>query len=218
MDQITQYLKNYYARTFEQHGATAKGVDWGDEQELLVRYDKMLAVMQKDFMAPIEKASVLDVGCGWGGQLRRANFLNIPLQYSGIDVVNEMILHGRAEFPDSEFIHGDVFELLEVDAYDFVICNAILTQKLSITNIEMEKFSRKLILKMYDLCRHGIAFNMMSTRVNYNVANLYYQNPSEMLSWLLSDVSPRVRFDHGYSSLASGKGKFYDFTVYVYKD
>jgi 2-polyprenyl-3-methyl-5-hydroxy-6-metoxy-1,4-benzoquinol methylase len=218
MDQITQTLKDYYTRTFEQYGATAKGVDWGNEQELLARYDKMLAVMQKDFMAPKENVSMLDVGCGWGGLLRRVQNLNISLEYSGIDVVNDMIVHGRTEFPQAEFIHGDVFEMAQDDAYDFVVCNAILTQKLEVSNIEMEQFARKLVKKMFALCRHGIAFNMMSTRINFMVSNLYYQNPSELFSWLLTDISPRVRIDHGYSSLANRSGKFYDFTVYVYKD
>lgn len=218
MDRITKTFMDYYAKTFEAHGATAKGVDWGDEHELLVRYDKMINVLQKDFITSIDHPSLLDVGCGWGGLLRRVNELSIPLSYSGIDVVESMVLHGREEFPNAEFIHGDIFKMEDNGTYDFVVCNAILTQKFSVSNIEMEQFSRKLIQKMFSLCRHGIAFNMMSTRVNFTVSNLYYQNPVEMLSWLLCEVSPRVRFDHGYSSLASGKGKFYDFTVYVYKD
>lgn len=218
MDAITQSLKDYYAQTFERFGATAKGVDWGDELELLVRYDKMLDVRRKDFMAPLDKPSLLDVGCGWGGLLRRAQALQMPLDYSGIDVVESMVQHGRQAFPEGQFIHGDVFALPDEPAYDFVVCNAILTQKLSVSNIDMERYARRLIQKMFALCRHGIAFNMMSTRVNFMVSNLYYQNPTDMLSWLLTEVSPRVRFDHGYSSLASGQGKFYDFTVYVYKD
>ncbi len=217
MDQITQTLKNYYARTFDEYGATAKGVDWGDEQELLIRYDKMLAVLAKDFAELPASPSLLDVGCGWGGLLRRAQVLKIPLQYSGIDVVDTMVEYGNKEFPDAEFICGDVFELSDVQ-YDFVACNAILTQKLSVSIPEMERFSKKLIVKMFELCRHGIVFNMMSTRVNFMVNNLFYQNPMELVSWLLTDVSPRVRLDHGYSSLLNGKGKFFDFTVYVYKD
>ena len=42
MDSITKTLKEYYAQTFEQHGATARGVDWRDEDELLVRYVEAL--------------------------------------------------------------------------------------------------------------------------------------------------------------------------------
>jgi SAM-dependent methyltransferase len=217
MDQITQTLKNYYAGTFAKHGPTAKGVDWGEEQELLVRYDKMLAVLAKDFADLPIVPTMLDVGCGWGGLLRRAQALEIPLQYSGIDVVGAMVEYGQKEFPSAEFICGDVFELHDIQ-YDFVVCNAILTQKLSVSIPEMERFSKRLILKLFKLCRHGIVFNMMSTRVNFMVNNLFYQNPMELMSWLLTEVSPRVRLDHGYSSLDSGKGKFFDFTVYVYKD
>ena len=81
----------------------------------------------------------------------------------------------------------------------------------------MEMFAKRLIRKMFSLCRYGIAFNMMSTRVNFTVGNLYYQNPIELFTFLLNEVSPRVVIDHGYSSLQSGVGKYYDFTVYVYK-
>jgi 2-polyprenyl-3-methyl-5-hydroxy-6-metoxy-1,4-benzoquinol methylase len=218
MDSITQLLKDYHAKTFAEHGATAKGVDWGDEGEMLVRYEKMLAVAQKDFTVLPATVSMLDVGCGWGGLLRHARRIGVPLQYSGIDVVESMIQHGRTEFPDAEFIHGDVFEMGQDNSYDFVVCNAILTQKHSVAIPEMEQFARRLVRKMFALCRHGVAFNMMSTRVNFMVGNLFYQNPVELLSWLLTEVSPRVRLDHGYSSLANGRGKFYDFTVYVYKD
>lgn len=218
MDNITKLLQDYHTTVFEVHGATAKGVDWNDESEMLVRYDKMLSVMQKDFALLPSPASMLDVGCGWGGLLRRANTLGVPLEFTGIDVVEPMILHGRKEFPNAKFIHGDVFDMGKENAYDFVVCNAILTQKHNISIPEMEKHAKRLVSKMFELCRHGIAFNMMSTRVNYMVNNLYYQNPVELLAWLLTEVSPRVRLDHGYSSLVNGKGKFFDFTVYVYKD
>lgn len=218
MDDITRTLKDHYARTFEQYGATAKGVDWNDESELLVRYDKMLAVLQKDFASIPIPPSLLDVGCGWGGLLRRARSLGVPLRYTGIDVVEQMVSHGRAEFADASFECADVFKLSAPAAYDFVVCNAILTQKLGVSIPEMERYLKRLVVKMFELCRHGVAFNVMSTRVNFMAENLYYQNPVDLLSWLLTEVSPRVRLDHGYSSLASGKGKFYDFTVYVYKD
>lgn len=218
MDEITKILQAHYARTFEAHGATAKGVDWNDESEVLVRYDKMLAVLQKDFAPFASAPSLLDVGSGWGGMLRRAKELGIPLRYTGIDVVEEMIKHGKQEFKDAEFLFMDVFDLPDKPLYDFVVCNAILTQKLSVSIIKMERYLKEMALKMFKVCRHGIAFNVMSTRVNFTVNNLYYHNPSDLLSWLLEEVSPRVRLDHGYSSLNNGKGKFYDYTVYVYKD
>jgi len=218
MDNITQTFKDFYASTFAQHGATAKGVDWGAESELRFRYDKMLAVLHKDFATLPATVSLLDVGCGWGGLWQHMRGLGLPVQYTGVDVVESMIAHARQDFPDAQFIHGDVFALPPAAAYDFVVCNGVLTQKLSHTIPDMERFAKGLIRKMYELARHGIAFNMMSSRVNFMVDNLYYQNPGELLSWLLTEVSPRVRLDHGYSSLGSGQGRLYEFTAYVYKD
>ena len=218
MDEITRLLKDHYTRTFEQFGATAGGVEWGEEHELQVRYDKMLAVLQKDFYVPEGTPSFLDVGCGWGGLARRTREVGLQLQYTGIDVVEAMIEHGRRAFPDAEFLLGDVLGLDGHRQWDFAVCNAILTQKLSVSIPEMERHAKRLVRKMFDVARHGIAFNMMSTRVNFMVGNLYYQNPSEMLMWCLTEISPRVRLDHGYSSLRSGRGKFYDFTLYIYKD
>lgn len=219
MDKITKTLKDYYTQTFLQHGATAKGVDWNDENELLVRYDKMLGVLQKDFCTDLPiSPTLLDVGCGWGGLLKYIEKLDLPIEYTGFDIVPSMIEKANELFPNKEFLLQDVFELSNNRTFDFVICNAILTQKLNVSIPEMELFAKNLIRKMFELCKHGIAFNLMSTRVNFMVDNLYYQNPAELLSWLLTEVSPRVRLDHGYSSLNSNNGKFFDFTVYVYKD
>jgi len=217
MDKITQLLKDYHRKVFSEHGATAKGVDWNDEFEVLLRYDKMLKVVEMDFYDGPDKPSLLDVGCGWGGMEKRALDLVMPVDITGIDVVEEMILHARREFPGFTFETADVFAMEETEAYDFVVCNAILTQKHDVSIPEMERFAKHLIAKMFSLCRYGIAFNMMSTRVNYTVGNLFYQNPLELFTWLLNEISPRVILDHGYSSLASGRGKYYDFTVYVYK-
>jgi 2-polyprenyl-3-methyl-5-hydroxy-6-metoxy-1,4-benzoquinol methylase len=219
MDKITKTLKDYYTQTFLQHGTTAKGVDWNDEKELLVRYDKMLGVLQKDFCPELpESPTLLDVGCGWGGLLQHIVTLNLSLEYTGFDIVPCMVDKASELFPDSEFLLQDIFEQSENRTFDFVVCNAILTQKLDVSIPEMELFAKNLIRKMFELCNHGIAFNLMSTRVNFMVDNLYYQNPAELLTWLLTEISPRVKLDHGYSSLQNNKGKFFDFTVYVYKD
>lgn len=217
MDKITNLLKEYHHKKFFEHGPTAKGVDWNDENELLVRYDKMLKVVNMDFYRGPKRPSVLDVGCGWGGLAKRARERDVQVSIVGIDVVEAMIAHAGKEFPEHSFAVADVFAMPDTETFDFAVCNAILTQKHGISIPEMENFSRLIIRKMFSLCRFGIAFNMMSTRVNFTVGNLYYQNPVELLSWLLTEISPRVVLDHGYSSLSSGQGKYYDFTTYVYK-
>lgn len=217
MDEITNLLKTYHTGVFEKHGATAKGVDWNDEGEMVVRYDKMLRVLDKDFYNPESRSSLVDVGCGWGGLYKRASDLGLDISYTGIDVAENMIAHASQTFTDAVFEVKDVFELPDEEVYDFAVCNAILTQKHQVSIPAMEKFAKRLASKMFAIARHGIAFNLMSTRVNFMVDNLYYHNPVEMLAWAITELSPRVRLDHGYSSLTNGNGKYFDYTVYVYK-
>jgi len=152
-----------------------------------------------------------------GGLASKIEACNVNVDYHGVDIVEAMIDYGRSTYPNATFMVGDIFEMTEHESYDFVVGNGVLIQKRDITIPEMERFTKMLIRKMFDLCRRGIAFNMMSTKVNFTVGTLYYQSPVELLSWLLTEISPCVVLDHGYSSLASGIGKYYDFTVYVYK-
>lgn len=217
MDNLTQAFKDHYTAAFRRHGATAKGVDWNDEGEVDFRYGKMIAVLAKDFANLPETPTLLDAGCGWGGLLRYLRSRDVAVEYTGIDIVPEMIESASKAFPGARFVCGDILGLDERAAYDFVVCSGILTLKLTAAIPEMERYARAFIRKMFGLCRHGIAFNMMSTRVNFMADNLYYQSPSEILTWMLSEVTPRVRVDHGYSSLGSGKGRLYEFTIYAFK-
>jgi hypothetical protein len=63
---------------------------------------------------------------------------------------------------------------------------------------------------MFSLARHGIAFNMMSSHVNFMAPNLYYKNPLEITAFCATELSRRFRVDHAYP--------LYEFTMYVYRD
>lgn len=212
MDRITEELKAYYSAAFSEHGPTPLGVDWGREEDVRLRYEKMLAVIGH-CPGPLlgsRKApyTLLDVGCGYGGLCLYAREKGIPLRYSGIDVAENMIEHGRRNVGEAEFILGDYLELKPEERYDFIVCNGILTQKLSASQKEMDRHAHRLIRKMFDDCGLGIAFNVMTTKVNYFSNNLYYRNPAELLAFCLSDLSDRIALDHTY---------LYDFTTYLYR-
>jgi SAM-dependent methyltransferase len=219
MDKLTELFQQHHKELFLCHGPTPRGVDWNDEAEMLYRYEKMLAVLDKDFLDLSGVPSLLDVGCGWGGLLKYSRERGRELVYTGIDVVGEMVTYCMDNYQDATFREADVFDLdPRAEQYDFVVSNAILTQRLTASIREMDEFAKRLVSKMFSLCRHGIAFNMMSNHVNFMVDNLFYKSPLEMTAFCFDQLSPRVRLDHGYSSLINQKGKYYDFTVYVFKD
>ena len=204
--EISRLLHDHYRRQFIAHGATSQGVDWGDKEwAARLRQEVMLNVRIGD----ARPASILDVGCGYGSLADVIRQNNIPLEYTGIDIVEEMVVAGVNRHPECRFIHGDVLDA-DLGMYDYVVCNGILTQKMSASTLEMNRFAQELIKRLFSLCRIGIAFNLMSTYVNFQKDNLYYRNPAEVIAWCMSELSPRVRLDSTYQL-------WYEYTVYLYK-
>jgi SAM-dependent methyltransferase len=202
---ISEILRDHYRKTYAEHGPTSKGVDWGEKEwAALLRQAKMLEVIK----APGEY-SILDVGCGYGGLADLIEVKKLNIKYTGIDLVEEMIIEGARRHPHHKFVCGDILDL-EIGKYDFVICNGILTQKLSASILEMNEFTHKLIKKLFHVSKCGVAFNIMSTYVNYQKDNLYYRNPAELLAWCMSELTPHVKLDSAYDL-------WYEYTVYLYR-
>jgi len=207
MDKVSKCLSRHYKKTFQQFGATSKGVDWGDnEANLYLRYDKMLQVLDDVYK---ERLSILDVGCGYGGLLDHIIKKNINLKYTGIDIVGNMVRCAKKNHRQATFITGDIFKTEFIQNFDYVVCNGILTQKLDVSGLAMDEFAGRLIRRLFEVCEKGMAFNIMTTKVNYFANNLYYRNPAELFSWCLSDITPHIKIDHAYN--------LFEYTVYLYK-
>ena len=189
------------------HGPSPAGVDWGtDGTKALLRYDRMLQVAG---CTPSNKPSFLDVGCGYGALYAHAISEDIDLRYTGIDVAANMIEWAAANLPTGLFIHGDVLDVELHEPFDYVVCNGILTQKLEVSGLEMDAFASRMIRRLFSLCTIGVAFNVMTTKVNHFSNNLYYRNPVELFAWCLSEITPHVKLDHAYP--------LYEYTVYLYR-
>ena len=206
MHKVSSLLAGHYAEKFATHGATSLGVDWGNDPNLtILRQENMLGVI-KDRS---NRNSRLDVGCGYGhlAELILKNQLNID--YSGIDLVPNMIEYAKKESSNYNFFQEE-FLSFNSNIYDYIICNGILTQKLTASILEMDEYAKRLIIKMYELSGKGVAFNMMNTHVNFQRNNLYYKNPVELLGWCFSELTPHVIYNSSYRL-------WYEYTVYLYK-
>lgn len=205
---VSDKLGKYYSEKFDEHGPSSLGVDWGaDEKKMFLRYEKMLNVTERRTIA---RPTLLDAGCGFGGLLNYAKSRNIDLDYTGIDVAGNMITWAKKNVPGGVFIEGEILNHSFDTPFDFVVCNGILTQKLDVSGLEMDRFASKLIKKMFSICKYGIAFNVMTTKVNYYSNNLYYRNPAELLAWCIGEITPHVKLDHSYP--------LYEYTVYLYRE
>lgn len=206
---VSDLMRSHYSKTFAQHGPTSEGVDWGsDPARHKLRLEKMLAVLLNNPQKP--SVTLLDVGCGYGSLMQLIRDENLPVLYTGIDLCDDMISHAARTYPDAEWMSGDFLELSADDVFDYVVCNGILTQKLTVSIIEMDQFLKCLVEQMFRRCRIGIAFNIMTTHVNFMAPTLYYKNPIELLGWCMSELTSHIKIDHAYP--------MFEYTVYLYKE
>jgi SAM-dependent methyltransferase len=208
MDPITAGFAAHYRAKFAEHGATNRGIDWGPGQaDVDLRYRNMLALItEEDAQRPVR---LLDVGCGFGGLLAYAKAHGRPLEYTGIDLVPEMVAYASAEHPDATFVCGDVFEFEPEQRFDYVVCNGILTVRYENSVRDMDVFVRRMLRRLFALAECGAATNLMTTKVNYVESHLYYINPVEMFAFCLTELTSKLRIDHAYP--------LYEYTLYLYR-
>ena len=70
--------------------------------------------------------SVIDVGCGNGRLLH--GFQDKDIDYLGVDFCKDLIQKAKENFPDQEFLEGDVLDLGSINriGFDHVFCVAVL--------------------------------------------------------------------------------------------
>jgi 2-polyprenyl-3-methyl-5-hydroxy-6-metoxy-1,4-benzoquinol methylase len=209
MNKISEKLRRHYSEKFKKYGATSEGVDWGVTSKAEMRYRAMMGLILSEDQEASNNFSLLDVGCGYGGQLeymKRNNLSNV--KFTGIDIVPQMISSAKNDYSASNFMIGDFLEMDLEEKYDYVTCNGILTQKLSASKDEMINYMERLIEKMFNRCNKGIAFNTMTTHVDYELDGNFHNDPSELLRTLFQYTN-KIRLDHSYP--------LYEYTVYLYK-
>ncbi len=211
-EKVSRQMKSHYSNSFETFGASSQGVDWGvDQRQLDKRYGKMLKLITNDERYKKGNIfSVLDVGSGFGGFRGYMEQLGIVgAFYSGVELCDNMVTYAQKNYPKDTFLCGDLFGMDDCTKYDYIICNGILTQKLDITIREMNSYANNIISKMFSMCNRGIAFNIMTSEVNFTSPNLYYRHPADTLIYCLHEITDKIVIDHNY--------ELFEYTVYCYR-
>lgn len=211
MDPVSRVLGEHYRETFERYGPTSSGVDWGNHSDRhMLRVARSLDQVRHRVVDSTQPLSLLDVGCGYGATRQFIEEAKIDVLYTGIDLVAEMIDFARASWPTDTWIQDDFMSWSPDVAFDFVVCNGVLTQKLAISDEAMSDFFERFVWRMWSACDVGITFNVMSSVANFYAPNLYYRKPDDVLNWCQAHLSRSLIIDHGYG--------LYEFTVTVLRE
>ncbi len=146
--------------------------------------------------------SVLDVGCGFGDFKGWFEKQRGTLNYSGIDLSPDLLTEAGKRHPDAQFLEGDLFDMDFADqSFDWVVLSGALNEPLH----DEGSYAHRMIARMFELCRKGVAFNLLDAR-HLRAPDLQSHQPEEVLSYCRS-LCPDCTLRDGYLKN--------DFTIYM---
>lgn len=204
-------ITNYYKECLEKHGDNHLGLGWPNYEDTFVRHEIMLGLIKNNY-----ECSILDFGCGLGDFYRYIKSQGVGgkwFDYTGLDINPKHIehckqKHSRGYYDD--FICQDIFEQDLKNNYDYIVCNGVFTIKRNLSQEEMMFYMLDTLDKLWKKCNKGLAFNTMSTNVDWKRDDLFHVDLGEM-SWIIKDrYTSNFEVKHGYGGL-------YEQTYYLYK-
>jgi hypothetical protein len=145
-----------------------------------------------------EEITFHDFGCGCCDMYQYIKLNNIPLKYSGTEIIQEMIDHARFKYPGIELYNRDVLKENIKDRYDIVVFSGGLYLPGSIPQNDWKDFVFSIINKMWEMSNIGISFNLLTTHSDYKKDHLFYFDPVEMFNYCINNFSRFVKLDHAY--------------------
>lgn len=205
----------HYEMCLDKYGDTAKGVDWTKEEQVEIRYKIMVELInyrEKSFSTDINTQKVLDYGCGLSHLYEYIIKKNLTyVDYSGLEISEKFFEESRKKFPNNRYIKGDILENNNIlrDNYDYIIMNGVFTEKRELTYKDMFIYFEQMIERIYSYCNKGMAFNVMSKQVDWEIDYLFHVPMDDMANFLTKKISRNfiIRNDYG----------LYEYTVYLYK-
>lgn len=197
------YVIDSYRRTFQQYGDAPEAVQWSAEGQRW-RFDKLLEIAASG--GGLQGKRLLEIGCGLGHLYPHIRETVGQADYTGIDIVPEMIAHAQATHPDATFECRDIFQNQITGSFDYVFISGVF-------NAPVRKDSREFLSAMiahaFAASRIGLAFNFTSSYVNFTSEGTNYYDPCWVLSEVLHRLSKKVIMHHHYRNC--------DVAVHVYR-
>lgn len=204
-------IVKHYEDCLAKHGDGAAAVNWRDDKSAQIRYDVMLDLIREDLLDKRCELTLLDFGCGLGAlkdHIDRCGFTGI--HYAGLDLSPQFADATRARHRDVSVYCCDVMDQsCDLPDFDYVVMNGIFTCRHNLSLEEMKVYFEKLSTIMFAKCRKGLAFNLMSSCVDWESDSLFHVCHGEISRFICKKLSRHfvLRNDYG----------LYETTCYVYQ-
>ena len=201
---MSNKIYEHYKSLFLNHGDGIESAQYSTKESQYQRFKYLSEI------SDLKNSTILDYGCGTSSLY---DFLisvdKQPNKYIGIDIVEEFLEFSKKKIPSGLFCKPHKISSLDYD-YGFVsgVFNNIRENN--------KDFWQQTIRTIFKYCSKGIAFNMMSTYVDYQDNDLYYESPEEVFKFVKSEITPFVTLRHNY--IVKDDSIPFEFIIYAYKE
>ena len=197
----------HYQSLLAEHGGNHKAVQYSDVETQMKRF-KVLSEIS------VNLTSVLDVGCGLADLYHFLRAQGYESRYLGVDIVPEFVALAQgatALDPDATAQHIKPNDALPM-GYDYVMLSGVFNNKMD----DNWGFMTSMLRQMFASAGKAIAFNAMTTHVDYHDDELYYVDPMDVVNFCKTELGGHPVLRHDYV-LREG-GFPFEFAIYVFKD
>ena len=168
-----EIIKSYYEPKLAIDGPDYQKLGWESEDAQMLRFDALVLNVQ------LNGKSLLDVGCGLGNLQEHLLSKNISVNYTGIDILPQMVECAKAKNLPGEFHCIDVFEKHPFgnDSFDVIYASGMFNLNMG----NNREFFGQALCEFSKLAREVIAFNLLDYRSPGREDTYYYFAPAEVV-------------------------------------
>jgi len=199
---------DFYTEHLKDHGGSAKGVGWKNEQAQVVRFEELSRVFKAK-----ENFYVNDLGCGTGeffNFLLKHGFTRVS--YQGYDILGEMVEAARKKIGHHKEVHVKKISAADdLMSADYSVASGVFNVKYEAADNEWLSYITATLQVLNDKSRLGFSVNFLSSYSDreHKQSYLYYADPLFLFDYCKKNFSKNVALLHDYDQ--------YDFTLIVRK-
>ncbi len=196
--QVKEMIIENYRGLLQKYGDAPEATQMSLEGQL-VRFRKLMEI------ADLRSRRVLDLGCGIGDFYPLLIEKFGQLDYTGIDLVPEMVQHAAQKYPQARFLCRDLSTDRLDESFDYVLASVVFNNAMP----DSDAYMRELLTLAFKYCTLGLGFNFISSHVNFSNREMAYHDPLQVLDFCIRNLTRKVSMHHHYERV--------DVAVFAYR-
>lgn len=185
-----------YRRSFQQHGDQPEALQWSEEGQKW-RFEKLVDMAAFATGQALKGKRILEIGCGLGHFYPYLTRFFGDVDYTGVDIVPELVCRAMELRPGAKFECRNIFERPIGQDFDFVFISGVFNAPY---REDGKEFFEKMLEYAFSSAKLSLVFNFTSTNVNFVSPDTNYFDPEWVLHLILTRISKKVVMSHHYKN------------------